>query len=458
MDINKEQIDELNTQVKIQLTEEDLNPKVEASLTDIRKKANLKGFRPGKVPMGLIKKMYGKAVVYEEVNKMVSETLTNYLSDEKLEIIGEPIPSENQDTIDFDTQKEFNFSFDLGLRPEFEVKLNKKMKFPFYDIKIDDELIDKYVDSHADRHGKLESIDNVTENSFIKGEIVQLDAEGNIVIEGLQKEESSISISHIKDEETKKSFLDAKKGDALKIDVTKTFSGESEIAMVLGIDKEAVAEIEPHFQYTIREITEFIKAEVNEELYEKVFPEQEVKTEEDFRNKIKEEIKNATVKDSDYKFLLDARDKLIDKTEIPLPEDFLSRWLKLKDENKEVDEEKFNEDFPKFLRDLKWQLILGKMVKENDIKVEPEEVKELAVELTEMQFQQYYGVPAGSFPKEQMEQYAAEMFLKKEDEVRKLYDKKYEDKVVQIIKESVKLDNKEVTTEEFNKMLSGEKQ
>ena len=456
MDINKEQIDELNAQLKIQLTEEDLNPKIEASLTDIRKKAQLKGFRPGRVPMGLVKKMYGKSVVAEEVNKMVSESLTKYLSDEKLEIIGEPIPSENQGTIDFDTQKEFNFSFDLGLRPEFELKLNKKMKYPYYDIQIDDELINKYIDSHADRHGKLESIDKVTENAFIKGEIVQIDAEGNVVEEGIKKEESSISITHIKDEDTKKSFLSSKKGDVIKIDVTKTFAGESEISMVLGIDKEAVADLEPNFQYTIKEITEFIKSEVNEELFEKVFPEQEVKTEEDFKNKIKDEIKQSTVKDSDYKFSLDAREKLIDKTDIPLPEDFLGRWLKLRDEKKEMTEEQFNEAFPNLLRSFKWQLILDKIIKDNDIKVEPEEVKDLAVELTEMQFQQYYGVPAGSFPREQMEQYATEMFLKKEEEVKKLYDKKYEDKVVQIVKESVKLDNKEVTVDEFNKMLSGE--
>jgi len=456
MDINKEQIDELNAQVKIQLTEEDLNPKVDASLADMRKKAQLKGFRPGKVPMGLIKKMYGKAIVYEEVNKMVSESLTNYLSDEKLDIIGEPIPSENQDTIDFDTQKEFNFSFDLGLRPEFEMKLSKKVKYPYYDILVDDELINKYIDSHADRHGKLETIDEITEKAFIKGKIVQTDAEGNIVEGGLSKDESSISITHIKDEDTKKSFLAAKRDDVIKIDITKTFAGESEISMVLGVDKEAVADLEPNFQYTIKEITEFIKSEVNEDLFEKVFPEQEVKTEEEFRTKIKEEIQKSSVKDTDYKFLLDARDKLIDKVEIPLPEGFLTRWLKLKDDKNEMTEEKFNEDFPKFLRDLKWQLILGKMVKENDIKVEPEEVKDLAIELTEMQFQQYYGVPAGSMPKEQMEQYATEMFLKKEEEVKKLYDKKYEDKVVQIIKESVKLDNKEITVEEFNKLLSGE--
>lgn len=454
MDIIKEQIDELNAQVKIQLTQEDLDPKVSASLTDIRKKANLKGFRPGKVPMGLIKKMYGKAVMYEEVNKMVSESLTNYLADEKLEVLGEPIPSENQETIDFDTQKEFNFSFDLGIRPEFELKLNKKMKYPYFNILVDDEMLDKYVDSHTQRFGKIEPIEEVTEKAFLKGKIEQIDAEGNIVEEGLSKEESSIAINYIKDEESKKAFLGAKAGDVIKIDITKTFAGETEISMVLGIDKEAVADIDPNFQYTISEVTEFVKAEVNEELFEKVYPEQEVKTEEDFRAKIKEEIEQHTVKDSDYKFLLDARDKLTDKIDIALPEEFLSRWLKLKDTQNETPEEKFNEDFPKFLKDLKWQLILGKIVKENDIKVEQEEVKELAIELTEMQFQQYYGGAMGAFPKEQMEQFATEMFLKKEDEVKKLYDKKYEDKAVQVIKESVKLDINEISVDEFNKLLA----
>lgn len=454
MEIIKEQIDELNAQLKIQLKEEDLNPKVEASLADIRKKAQLKGFRPGKVPMGLIKKMYGKSVMYEEVNKLVSETLTNYLAEEKLEVLGEPIPSENQEMIDFDTQKEFNFSFDLGLRPEIEVALNKKMKVPYFEIAIDDELINKYVESHADRHGKLETIDAINENAFIKGEIAQVDADGNLVEDGLKKDESSISISHIKDEETKKSFLGARRDDVIKIDINKTFASDSEISMVLGVEKDQVENLEPYFQYTIKEITEFNRAEINEELFEKVYKEQEIKTEDAFRAKIKEEIQQSTVKDSDYKFLLDAREKLIDKLEITLPEDFLGRWLKLRDEKNEMTEEKFNEDFPKFMRDLKWQLIMGKLVKDNDIKVEPDEVKDLAIELTEMQFQQYYGVPAGSFPREQMEQYATEMFLKKEDEVRKLYDKKYEDKVVQIIKESVKLDNKQVSVEEFNKLLS----
>jgi trigger factor len=454
MEIIKEQIDELNAQLKIQLKDEDISPKVETSLSDYRKKAQLKGFRPGKVPMGLIKKMYGKAVMYEEVNKLVSETLNNYLTEEKLDIIGEPIPSENQEMIDFDTQKEFNFSFDVGLRPQVEIALNKKLKCPYFDIFIDDEMMHKYIESHTSRFGKLESIDEVSESAFIKGTIEQTDVDENIIEGGINKQESSISIDHIKDEEIKKTFLGAKRDDIIKIDIKKTFVSDSEISMVLGIEKEQVETLDPHFQYTIKEITEFKKAEINDELFEKVFPGQEIKSEEEFNEKIKQSIKLSTVKDSDYKFMLDSRDILLEKTNIPLPEDFLKRWLKLRDEKNELTEEKMNEDFPKFMRDLKWQLIMGKLVKDNDIKVEPEEVKQLAIEVTEAQFQQYYGVPIGSFPKEEIEKYATDLFLKKEDEVKKLYDKKYEDKVTEFIKESVKLDVKEISVEEFNKLLS----
>jgi len=454
MEIIKEQIDELNAQLKIQLKEEDINPKVETSLADFRKKAQLKGFRPGKVPMGLVRKMYGKALMYEEVNKLVSETLTNYLSEEKLDIFGEPIPSENQEMIDFDTQKEYNFSFDLGLRPQFDVILNKKLKCPYYDIIIDNEMLGKYIESHTSRYGKLESTDEVTEKSFIIGTIEQIDSKGNIIEGGLRKDDSSISIDHIKDEEIKKCFIGSITDAEIKFDIKKTFSSDSEISIVLDIEKEQAATIEPDFQYTIKEITEFKKAPVNEELFEKVFPGEEIKSEADFKERIKQTIKASTTKDSDYKFLLDSRELLLDKLSISLPEDFLKRWLKLRDEKNELTEEKLNHDFQLFMRDLKWQLIIGKIVKDNELKVEAEEVKELAIELTEAQFQQYYGVPIGSFPKEEMEKYATDLFLKKEEEVKKLYSKKYEDKVAHIIKESIKLEEKEISVEEFNKLLS----
>ncbi|MFN8257905.1 MAG: trigger factor [Bacteroidales bacterium] len=453
MEIVKEQIDQLNAKLKINLKEEDVNPKVESTLADYRKKAQLKGFRPGKVPMGLIKKMYGKAVLFDEVNKTISETLNKYIIDEKLEIIGEPIPSENQETIDFDSQKDFNFNFDLGFRPQFEVPLNKKTKCTYYDIIVDDEMINKYIDAHASRYGKIETIEEAGSLSYVKGTIEQTDAEGNPLENGIRKEDTSIAITQIKDEETKNKFIGSKRDDVLKIELRKTFNSDSEIAMALGIEKEQAENLSSDFTYTIKEITEYKKGDLNEELFEKVFPGEEVKTEETFREKIKENIKNQSIKDSDYRFLLDARNLLIDKIKIELPEEFLKRWLKLRDEKNELTDEKLEKDFPMFMKDLKWQLITSKIVKDNDLKVEPEEIKQLAIDLTEAQFQQYYGLPIGSFPKDQLEKYAIDLFLKKETEVKKLYDKKFEDKVVEVIKESIKLEPKEISVEDFNKLF-----
>jgi trigger factor len=454
MEIIKEQIDELNAQLKIQLTETDLNPKVEASLADLKKKAQLKGFRTGKVPMGLIKKMYGKAVIYEEMNKLVSENLSSYLKNEDLDIIGEPIPTENQETIDLDNAKEFNFSFDLGLRPKFELDLNKKIKIPYYRIAVDDQMIDKQVESFADRYGKLQSTDEITEKSYLKGSICQLDDQGMVLEDGISKDESSILMSQLKDEDTKKELLGKKGDDKIILDIIKAFPSDSELSMVLGVKKEELENTSTKFEYTIKEIAEFEQAEINPVLFEKVFPGAEIASEEDFRNKLKEQISNSTLKESDYKFMLDAREKILEKSEVPLPEEFLKRWLKLRDDKNEITEEQLEKEFPKILRDLKWQLIVGKLVKDNDLKVEFEEIKELAIDLTELQFHQYYGLPIGSFPREQMEQYATDLFLKKEDEVKKLYDRKFEDKAVAVIREKVKLDEKEISVEEFNKLFS----
>ena len=457
MEIIKDQIDELNANIKIQLTTEDYNPKVESALKDIKKKANMKGFRPGMVPMGLVKKMYGQSVIVDEVNKLISESLTKYITDEKLNIIGEPIPSEKQQTpIDFDTQKEFEFIFDIGFRPEFELALNKRLKIPFYNIKPDDELINRYIEQHTSKHGTMNSLEGVVEGAFMKGDLVQLDAEGNNLEDGIVKEMASISYEHFKDEELKKTFIGAKINDELKLDVKKAFLGDAELAGILGIEKEEIENLSPDFKYILKEISKFDKAEVNQELFDKVYGEGEVKSEKEFNEKIIAEIKLNSVRDSDYKFLLDAREKLISKFELPLPEDFLKRWLLLKEENKEINKEEFEKDFPKFMQDIKWQLITTKIVEEQKIEVSPEEVKDLAIQYTEMQFVQY-GLPAGSFPKEQLEQYATEQFLKKEDEVRKLYDKKFEDKVVTFIKETVKLDEKEVSVKDFNKMFEEKK-
>ena len=453
MEIIKDQIDELNANIKIQLTAEDYNPKVESALRDIKKKANMKGFRPGMVPMGLIKKMYGQNVILEEVNKLISESLTKYITDEKINIIGEPIPSEKQVTpLNFDKQKEFEFIFDIGIRPEFELSLNEDIEIPFYNIQPDDELINKYIDSHTSKYGTMNSIDEVIEGAFIKGNFIQLNADGSETENGVLTEMASVSVDHIKDEGLKKLFIGAKIDDDIISSFKNAFSGDAELAKLLGVDKDNAEALSSDYKYVIKEITKFDKAEVNQELFDKVYGEGEVKSEEEFKEKIIAEIKQNSLRDSDYKFSLDAREKLIADVNMALPEEFLKKWLLMKDEYKKVKEEEFEKDFPKFMTDIKWQLITAKIVEDNKIEVSHDEVKDLAIQYTEMQFVQY-GLPAGSFPKEQLEQYATEQFLKKEDEVRRLYDKKYEDKVVEHVKGAVKLDEKDISLEGFNKMF-----
>ena len=453
MEITKEQIDDLTASVSIQLKEEDYKPKVEKALKDIKKKVNMKGFRPGMVPLGLVKKMYGTSVTVDEVNKIVSESLNKFIVDEKLEILGEPIPSEKQKTpIDFDNQKEFEFIFDLGLRPEIEITLNKRIKIPYYIIKPDDELIEQYIKSYTGKYGEVKEIDAVEDKAFIKGDFIELDEEGNEKEEGIHTEMTALSLDHIKDEEIKKEFIGKKKGDEIKFDPKKVFSGNAETASVLKIDEAEVENLSSNFKYVIKEITKFEEAELNQELFDKIFGEGEVKSEEEFRQKIIEEIKENSKADSDYRFSIDAKEKLVSKFNIPLPEDFLKRWLKLRDEENKLSDEEFEKEFPKAVKDIQWQLITSKIAKDNDIKVEREEIKELAMKYVEMQFIQY-GLPAGSFSKEQLEQYANDMFLKKEDEVRRLYDQKFVEKVVDVIKESVKLDEKEVSQDEFSKLF-----
>ncbi|MCF6242984.1 MAG: trigger factor [Bacteroidales bacterium] len=457
MEVIKEQIDDLNASVTIQLTEEDYKPKVDSALKDIKKKVNMPGFRPGMVPIGLVKKMYGTSVIVDEVNKLVSESLNKYITDEKLEIIGEPIPSEKQKTpIDFDNQKEFEFIFDLGLRPEIEINLNKRIKIPYYIIKPDEDLIEQYIKSYTGKYGQVKEIDEVEDKAFIKGDFIELDEEGNEKEEGIRSEMAPISLDHIKDEEIKKELIGKKKGDEVKFDPRKIFSGNAEAASVLKIKEEEVENLNPNFKYIIKEITKFEEAELNQELFDKVFGEGEVKSEEEFREKIIEEIKENSKADSDYRLGIDAKEKLVAKFDVSLPEEFLKRWLKLRDEENKLSDEEFEKEFPKILKDLKWQLISSQIAKDNDIKVEYDEVKELAMKYVEMQFIQY-GLPAGSFGKEQLEQYATDMFLKKEDEVRRLYDQKYLEKVIDVIKESVKLDEKEITNEEFSKLFEDNK-
>jgi trigger factor len=452
MKITKTNQDELNAVILIQITKEDYEPKVDTVLNDYRKKANIKGFRPGKIPVGIIKKMYGKAILVEEVNKLLSESLFKYIADEKLELLGEPIPSEKeQKPIDFENQSEFEFAFEIGLRPEINLELNENITLPYFKIKVDDKMIDEQVNLYTRRYGLLKDLEIVEENSYLVGNFEQIDTEARIIEEGLKKNDARIMLSSISDEEIKQKFLNANKNQIITFDVKKAFTSETDLIYLLGIKKEELETLSPDFQYTITKIERFEPAEINQELFNKIYGEGVITSEEEFKNKITEDLEHQLEHNSDYKFLIDTKENLPGGLNLQMPSGFLKRWLRFSDKEGKITEEVLEKEYPMFESDMKWQLVKSKISKDHDIKVTEED---LALEAKEELIHQFtnYGIPSNQIPMDYIDQLASDK-LKKDEDRNRLATKKAEDIIIQLIKEKVQLDKKEITIEEFNKLF-----
>lgn len=450
MNITKENINELNAVVTVKIEKKDYEATVNDTLKDYRKKANMPGFRPGKVPAGLVKKMYGKAVLAEEVNKVLSSNLTKYLVEEKLNILGEPLPNdEKTPEIDWETAEDFEFVFDIAIAPEPEVKLDKRKKYPLYKIQVDEESIDKQVDAYSNQFGQNVKVDEeAAEKDTLRGDFAQLDADGNELEEGIKAEQVVIAIDLMKDEEVKNAAIGKKEGDVLVFDPMKVYDNKHEVGNLLSVSHEEAEKLEGDFKFTISEVLRFEKAELNEDLFKKAFGEEtEIKTLEDFRAKLKTEMENNFVQSSNYKFALDSRDILVEKIKMELPEEFLKRWLKAT--NKELTDEQIENDFDNFMKDLRWQLIKDKLTKDNEVDVKEEDIKDAAKEMALMQFRQY-----GMFtmPDDYLNNYA-DQILQNEEERRRIVTKVQEDKIIEIIKSNVNVDEKEISLEDFNKLL-----
>ncbi len=449
MNITKEDVDKLNAVLKVHIEKKDYEPEVEKVLRDYKRKAKLNGFRPGKVPFGLVKKMYGKQVLVEQVNKLVSESISGYLKDEDIKILGEPlINEEKQESIDWENQQEFNFVFDLGLTPDINIKLGQKDKITFHTIKVDDELINEQIENYKQQFGSFQQVDAIENEEMLKGDIKELDENGQHKEEGITAENAILALNVVKDDSIKKKFKGAKKGDKIIFNLKKAYPNDADVASLLSIDKEIAANLTADFEVTINEINRFQKAEANQELFDKLYGEGEVKSENEFKEKVKEQIKTSLIKDSEYKFNQDAKNLILKKANIELPEDFLKRWI-LSTNNENTTKEKLDEDFENHRDEFKWQVIKNNIIKENDLKVSEQEVKELAKQVALMQFQQYGMV---NLPEEQLAQFADEM-LKKDEERRRLYEKLYEDKIFEFIKNNVTVENKEINKEKFKKLL-----
>ena len=449
MDITKENVDKLNAVLKVRIDQNDYEERVEKVLKEYRKTAKMPGFRPGKVPPGLIRKLYRTTVLVDEINKLVSESITKYLIDEKINILGEPLPSEdNVKDIDWENQTDFEFEFDLGLSPEMEINLSKRDKVPLYKIQVDNTMIHNMKEDYARRFGTVKQVEVSEGNEIMKGNFVQIDQEGIPVENGITAEDSSFSLEIIKDSKILETCKARKVGDTITFDVKKAFPNDTELASMLKIEKEKVPAIAPMFQFTIKEISRFEKAELNQDLYDQIYGKDQVKSDEEFSKKISHELEHSLSHDADYRFKLDARDVLLKKTKFDLPVDFLKRWLV--EVNKEkLTKEKIDAEFPAFEDDLKWQLIRDKIIRDNEIKVEEDEVKEQAKKVARMQFRQY---GMNEVPEEYLTRYADDM-LKNEEEKKKVFDRIYEDKVFDHIKENVKIDEKQITLDKFNKLF-----
>ena len=450
MNVSLQNIDKVSALLTVKLEKADYQEKVDKALKSFRQKAQMPGFRKGMVPMSLIKKMYGKSVLAEEVNKLLSETVFKYIQDNKVNILGEPMPDEDkQPAIDFDTMEEFEFLFDIALAPEFKAEVSAEDKVDYYDIEVSDEMVNNQIKAYTQRNGKYEKVDTYADKDMLKGLLAELDEEGNAKEGGIQVEGAVMMPAYMKNDEQKVIFANAKVNDVLVFNPHTAWDGNpAELASLLKIDKESAAEMKSDFSFQVEEITRFVEGELNQEIFDQVFGEGTVKTEEEFRAKVKEAIAKQFVADSDYKFLIDLRKVLMEKVgKLEFPDALLKRIMRANNPDKD---EKFVEDnYGKSIEELTWHLIKEQLVKANDIKVEQQDIANMAREATRAQFAQYGML---NIPDELVENYVKEM-LKKKESVEGLVNRVVETKLTNAIKPQVTLEHKSISAEDFNKMF-----
>lgn len=451
MNISFENPDKLNGQMTLTIVKEDYQADVDKQLKDYRKKANVPGFRPGQVPMGLIKRQFGTSVKMDVVNKLLGEKLYEYVRENKIQMLGEPLPSEKQKEIDPAKDETMEFVFDIAVAPEFKAGLTADDTVDYYDIDVDDKLIDQQVDmfrSRAGHYDKAESYD-AAQNDMLKGDLRELDANGNAKEDGVTVESAVIMPEYIKVEEQKALFDGAKPGSVITFNPRKAYpEGDAEISSLLKIDKEKAASMTSDFTYLVTEISRFVKAEVNKELFDQVFGKDEVTDEAGFRKRIADGIKQQLSADTDYKFLLDVRAYLEDKVgELQFPDALLKRVML--NNNKDKDEKFVEENYEASIKELKWHLIKEQLVADNGIKVDDKDIKNVAKEATRAQFAQY---GMANVPDEYLEKYADDM-LKERKNTERLVDRAIDVKLIAALKGVVKLNEKTVSLNDFNKMM-----
>ena len=443
MNISFEKNGNVSAAITINIEKPDYEERVAKAIKALSHKVNMPGFRPGKVPVGLVKKMYGTSVKAEEINKMLGESLYEYIRENKVNILGEPLPVENDTPIDMEKDESMSFGFEVALSPEFEATLSAEDNIDYYDITVADEDVDAKVNELASRHGHTESVEEFSGRDLLRGDLTEC-VEG-----GISSLAVSIMPEYLANDEQKALFQGAKKGDVITFNPAAAYEGrEAELASLLGIKKEEVAEHKGDFTYQITEISHFVPAELNQEFFDKIYGEGNVKSEEELRAKVRSELEAMQVADSDYKFLVDLRKYLEDKVgTLTFANDILRRVMRANYPDKS--DEDIEKGFDQSLVELKWHLIKEKLVAANNLKVEDKDLKAMALQATKFQFAQY-GIT--NVPDEYLENYAAEM-LKKKEQVDSLVNRCIETKIVEAAKNVVTLNHKSVSREDFMKLF-----
>ena len=453
MNIQFEAPDKVNGLMTITLEKADYQPEVDKTLKDYRKRANIPGFRPGMAPMGMIQRQFGTQVKVDVVNKMLGEKLYGYVRENKIQMLGEPLPSDKQAQLDFEGNGALEFKFDIAVAPAFEAKISGKDKVDYYNITVDDKLIDQQVDMYQSRAGHYEKVEkyDAEQRDMLKGDLRELDEKGNVKEDGITVSDAVLMPQYIKVDKQQKLFKDSKLGDIITWNPRKAYpDSDVEVSSLLKIQKDEVKDHEGDFTFQITEISRYVKAEVNKELFDQVFGEGNVKTEKDFREKIAEQIKQQLVTDQDYKFLQDVRAHMEKKVgKLEFPEALLKRVML--QNNKDKGQEFVEKNFEASIKELEWHLIKEQLVEALEIKVNDEDVKQIAKDAARAQFAQY---GMSNIPEEYLDNYAQEM-LKKRENADGLVDRAVDVKLTAALKGVVKLNEKDITLEDFQKMVAG---
>ena len=446
MNIKFENEDKVNGLMTITVEESDFKEKVEKSLKDYRKKANVPGFRPGQVPMSMVKRMYGTAVKMDVINRAVGEQLYKYVQENNVKMLGEPLPHDGNEAVDIEKDAPYKFQFDIAVAPEIGVKLTGRDKVDYYTIEVDDKLIDQQIEMFTSRAGRYEKAEEYAENDMLKGDLRELDKE-----DGIEISEAVVMPTYIKSAAQKKLFKGAKLGDIITFNPRKAYESDAELASFLKVDKAELGAHAGNFTYQITEISRFVKAEVNQQLFDQIYGKDAVKNEKEFRQRVADELKAQLQQNADWKFLQDLRKHCEKKAgKLTWPEEILKRVMKQNNKERADVEEYVEKNFEGSIKELTWHMIKEQLVADHDIKISDDEVKLAARETARAQFAQY---GMSNVPDEYIDNYAQEM-LKKQDNVQGFVDRAIDLKLIEKMKQVVKLNEKTISLDEFNKLMA----